>query len=62
MNNNNPTNDGMKTGSQDIFKVTYNGETKTVPGANSDRDAARQAFGQQGADRATVEKIQTQKW
>lgn len=54
-------NDGMKQSSQNKHEVTLNGQTKTVTGANSGHDAARQAFGSDG-DRATTRKTETQRW
>jgi len=51
----------MQQGSQNVHVVTFNGQTKTVAGANSGVDAARQAFGSNG-NYATTQQTQTKKW
>lgn len=61
--NTNPPNpmSPMKQGSQNVHVVTYGGQTKTVTGANSGQDAARQAFGSNG-NNARVQQTDTKKW
>ncbi len=51
----------MAQGSENVHNVTYGGQTRTVTGANSGTDAARQAFGANG-NYARVVTTQTKKW
>lgn len=60
MTNSNPLKP-MQQGSQDSFRVTYGGQTKTVTGAKDGLDAARKAFGASG-DKATTVKETTKRW
>lgn len=51
----------MAQGSTNVHNVTYGGQTRTVTGANSGTEAARQAFGANG-NYARVVTTQTKKW
>lgn len=51
----------MPQGPQNVHSVTFNGQTKTVTGAFSSDEAARQAFGSNW-NKATTQTTQTKKW
>jgi hypothetical protein len=61
--NNNPPNPmrPMPQGPQNVHSVTLNGQTKTVTGAFSSNEAARQAFGNDW-NKATTQQTTTKKW